>query len=310
MPIIPSPNSHLWDKYISDLIQRDGIICYSWNNQVPIIIPWHRHVGVEILYCEKGDGLFTLGQHMIPYSAGSLVLFDPQIPHQVNMRNAYVRWNVCFLPDAIGLKAHLYSQLAESLGIYDNTDYICLTQVDNVEKQRLHSLFSDLEREISEKRKGFEQITAIRLSELFLLFQRFLAEDIALAGTTNISCKEPRLHEILAYIENNLFTELPVQSIARHFHFSISHLYRLIHATTGKSPSQYIIARRIARARHMLEGSTLPVTEIASAVGITSTSHFCSRFKESTGFTPREYRLRHSPATAEGPARERFNAGS
>ena len=58
----------------------------------------------------------------------------------------------------------------------------------------------------------------------------------------------------------------------------------------GVPPHQYLLSRRLARARDLLRNSTLALGDVALACGFASASHFANRFKQSLGSTPGEYR--------------------
>lgn len=63
-------------------------------------------------------------------------------------------------------------------------------------------------------------------------------------------------------------------------------LQRLFRRHLGMTPTQYFLKARLQRARHLLQYSTLSVTEIAIATGFASISHFTRRFAELYGRTP------------------------
>jgi transcriptional regulator GlxA family with amidase domain len=63
-------------------------------------------------------------------------------------------------------------------------------------------------------------------------------------------------------------------------------LQRLFRRHLGMTPTQYFLKARLQRARHMLQYSTLSVTEIAIATGFASISHFTRRYTELYGRTP------------------------
>ncbi|HWA50301.1 MAG TPA: helix-turn-helix domain-containing protein [Dongiaceae bacterium] len=63
-------------------------------------------------------------------------------------------------------------------------------------------------------------------------------------------------------------------------------LQRLFRRHLGMTPTQYFLKARLQRARHLLQFSTLSVTEIAIATGFASISHFTRRYTELYGRTP------------------------
>ncbi|WP_119302107.1 GlxA family transcriptional regulator [Dongia deserti] len=74
--------------------------------------------------------------------------------------------------------------------------------------------------------------------------------------------------------------------IAAHSGVSQRQLQRLFRRHLGMTPTQYFLKARLQRARHMLQYSTLSVTEIAIATGFASISHFTRRYTELYGRTP------------------------
>jgi AraC family transcriptional regulator len=59
----------------------------------------------------------------------------------------------------------------------------------------------------------------------------------------------------------------------------------------GLPPHQYLLARRLVRARELLRSTRLPFGDIALDCGFASASHFSNRFRQAIGATPGEYRL-------------------
>ncbi|NLM85081.1 MAG: AraC family transcriptional regulator [Clostridiales bacterium] len=59
---------------------------------------------------------------------------------------------------------------------------------------------------------------------------------------------------------------------------------------TGYSPTEFVQAVRINRAKEMLRTGLDPVSQVASAVGMDNVSHFIAVFKQSEGMTPSVYR--------------------
>jgi AraC family transcriptional regulator len=55
-------------------------------------------------------------------------------------------------------------------------------------------------------------------------------------------------------------------------------------------PHRYLTSRRIERAKVLLAGRKLSVTEIGMSVGFSETSSFTAAFRKLTGETPTEYR--------------------
>jgi transcriptional regulator GlxA family with amidase domain len=77
-----------------------------------------------------------------------------------------------------------------------------------------------------------------------------------------------------------------LEGIAAQSGVSQRQLQRLFRRHLGMTPTQYFLKARLQRARHLLQYSTLSVTEIAIATGFASISHFTRRYTELYGRTP------------------------
>jgi len=92
------------------------------------------------------------------------------------------------------------------------------------------------------------------------------------------------------YIEDNLAQDLGLAAVAEAAHFSPYHFARLFKASVGASPHQYIVRRRVERARVLLATTDWPLAAIAREVGFASGSHLALHFKRVLGLTPTGYR--------------------
>ena len=74
-------------------------------------------------------------------------------------------------------------------------------------------------------------------------------------------------------------------------HLSVSHFARQFKRTTGLPPHQYLILRRVERARELVQARTdLSLAEVALSAGFSDQSQFTRHFKRIVGLTPRQYR--------------------
>jgi AraC-like DNA-binding protein len=94
---------------------------------------------------------------------------------------------------------------------------------------------------------------------------------------------------------------LDVTEIARAAHMSTAHFSRQFRAEYGETPYAYLMTRRIERAKALLRGGEMSVTEVCMAVGCTSLGSFSARFTEVVGVTPSRYRSRDHSALAGVP---------
>ena len=70
------------------------------------------------------------------------------------------------------------------------------------------------------------------------------------------------------------------------------HFARQFKAATGLPPYQYVILRRVERAKQLLQGAgDLSLAEVAAHAGFSGQSVFCHHFKRLVGVTPRQFRM-------------------
>jgi AraC family transcriptional regulator len=72
--------------------------------------------------------------------------------------------------------------------------------------------------------------------------------------------------------------------------YSKAHFVRLFRRSTGTSPYRYVLQRRVDRARHLIETTTLALAQVASEAGFSSQSHLNSAYVRFHGRTPGEAR--------------------
>jgi len=85
---------------------------------------------------------------------------------------------------------------------------------------------------------------------------------------------------------------LDLDAIAREAGYSRFHFIRAFRGTYGRTPRDYLSARRVERARELLRGANLTVTEVCFVVGFSSLGSFSALFKKEMQVTPSEYRAR------------------
>ncbi|RYF64472.1 MAG: AraC family transcriptional regulator [Cytophagaceae bacterium] len=99
-----------------------------------------------------------------------------------------------------------------------------------------------------------------------------------------------RLHLAKEYIDDQAATMIQLDDIAQTAMLSKNHLLRHFKALFQCSPHQYLVRRRLERARDNLLVTARPVHEIALEQGFDDHSAFGRRFKSAFMLTPSAYR--------------------
>ena len=83
--------------------------------------------------------------------------------------------------------------------------------------------------------------------------------------------------------------------------FSRYHFLRLFRQAFDKTPHQYLIERRIEKAKELLSSDNLRVTDVCFEVGFQSLGSFSSLFRKCVGHAPVTYRRRERESLKKVP---------
>lgn len=99
-----------------------------------------------------------------------------------------------------------------------------------------------------------------------------------------------RLRLVKDYIEENLPNEITLGDLAKIASVSPTHFCRAFHKSAGISSHQYILRKRVERAKELLATGSMPIAEIALASGFSDQSHLTKQFRNLVGTTPWRFR--------------------
>ncbi len=121
---------------------------------------------------------------------------------------------------------------------------------------------------------------------LFALLTEVRREALFAAGEQKRSVAE----EIKGYIDNNLYNDISLDTVAAEFGISKMHVIRLFKKAFAMTPMQYQIERRVSVAKSLLAGTVMPIREISDLLRYANTQHFSNTFKNAVGVSPNKYR--------------------
>ncbi|QAA98364.1 AraC family transcriptional regulator (plasmid) [Agrobacterium tumefaciens] len=98
------------------------------------------------------------------------------------------------------------------------------------------------------------------------------------------------LNRVIQKIEDELTEGVSLSQLAEVAGLSVPHFCRAFKQSFGCPPYEFIIRRRIERAKEYLRGSKMTITDIALSCGFSSSSHFSNTFRREEAASPLEYR--------------------
>lgn len=96
--------------------------------------------------------------------------------------------------------------------------------------------------------------------------------------------------QCLDYIYQHLHEPIRVADLAELVGRNESYLSTLFKRETGRTISEYVLAKRMEAAQNMLKFTDDSYADISAILAFSSQSHFSRVFKQQTGYTPRQYR--------------------
>ncbi|OUS12245.1 AraC family transcriptional regulator, partial [Rhodospirillales bacterium 47_12_T64] len=98
------------------------------------------------------------------------------------------------------------------------------------------------------------------------------------------------LKRVRDFIEASLDLGITVEDLAKIAELSPFHFTRMFQESVGLSPHQYVLRRRVEKAKELLGERGQSLAVIAQACGFSSQSHMTTRFRRATGLTPNRFR--------------------
>lgn len=194
--------------------------------------------------------------------------------------NLYLHFNPSFLPSLVqqmGRGDPLHMELVEHFAIRD-------AFIEQMAWQLLCELQSN----------GLEgRLYADMLAQtLGLHLLRHYANLKPVTQPSNSRLTSHQLRRVKDYIEAHLVENITLPELAAYADVSTSHFGRWFKASLGAAPHQYVIQRRLERARQLLTQPDMTIAKAAQQVGFYDQSHLIRHFKRAYGAAPQAVRLK------------------
>jgi AraC family transcriptional regulator len=99
-----------------------------------------------------------------------------------------------------------------------------------------------------------------------------------------------QLRRVTELVDAKIEADLNLFEMAESVDLSAAHFSRMFRRSTSQSPHQFVLRRRVDRARDMLRASDARVLDVAVACGFKTQQHFARIFRRMCGTSPTEYK--------------------
>jgi AraC family transcriptional regulator len=203
-----------------------------------------------------------------------------------------VRWRWSGLKDSLHvfLDPRLVAQVAAESFELDPARVV-VPPLDRLDLPRLRAAMQAVDAELRADEAGGNLAAESLANVLAVYLIRHVSAPRRPARDPDGKLPRRRLRAVVAYIEDRLDANLTLEELAAVAHRSPYHFARQFRAATGLPPHQYVIARRVERARQFLQkDGDLPLAQVALRAGFSDQSQFARHFKRLVGVTPGRYR--------------------
>ena len=249
---------------------------------------YHYHDYYELIYCISGEFNVLTYTESYKLQAGDVKFINTNMPHGIDFITAdseqyYIKFSQSVLfpyGDASVYRTHFLTVLAS----FKELEFISAKKLKDVD---IGNLFKKVVDNYKSEEYGYEFLMRAGILEIMAYVFKACSFDNnnrAVVGTSEFPTKD-----VEDYISNNYQT-VTLAGVAEHFSFSYSYFSKKFLASFGVPFKKYLTKIRVNESMKLLSDSKLSITEIAMAVGFSSSSHFIESFRKLKSMTPAKFR--------------------
>lgn len=261
-----------------------GYEIFHLKTKITHDIRLHNHEFYEVYFFLGGSVCYSLGSHHYTLQEGDILVVKSNELHGPIFTTASQTYERIIL----WINKSLLQELSHELDLVS-----CFTLPESLlirpnlpEIQHILFLLKEL---ISE-----QHLTAHTSPDLFgytIYSKTLLTHLLIKLNRLALSYTEPSttsqlINNVLSYLDKHLDEDICLDTLANEFYISKYHLSRQFKATMGITPYQYILKRRLARAKLLVSDGT-SLTDACKICGFKDYSSFFRAFKKEYGLPPK-----------------------
>ncbi len=262
-------------------------------NEEAFSSPYHYHPELELTLILKGQGKRYVGNSMLPYTPGDLVMLGSDLPHCWKSENVVKgKKNASslvlqFREDCFGTGFFQKNEMSFINGLLQKsnagiqftgaTATEAAAQLQQVDKEK--HLFKKMIRFL-------ELLYFLAGSEEYVMLNK---EHMSLPRS---SAESLRINKVMAFIVEHFRESITLEQIASLAGMTTAAFCKFFKRTTKKTFIEMIIEYRLNYALQQLIHTDLPVSEISFSSGFGDVSHFYKTFRQRKHISPLQYRNR------------------
>lgn len=268
-------------------MQRPDFECYYYRDAAPPVVDFHEHEFFEVFFFLGGNVSYNVEGRTYQLRPGDILLTDNRDIHKPDVRpgKPYERF-VIWIEPAFLVRTTIRDTDLSACFSHASAEKYHLIRPESSVLSHLRSICEKMLRCRDANEFGSGTLSYLYLLEFLVFLNRayFATPDAIRRDVT----ENPKINDIVAYINDHLADDLTLDRLADAFFLSKSHLAHQFKLYTGLTLYQFIIKKRVTVARNMLrEGA--PVMEACMRCGFNDYSNFLKAFKREFGKNPKEF---------------------
>lgn len=268
------------------------ISCYysRFSQDTYDYIDWHWHVDFQFCLTVRGTVLWSTESCRDAVSEGKAIFINSQRTHMAKpLGKEAAFFCVNFSPDFICpvREESLYenSVLPVLQGPALNRKVIDCHTVRGAE---ILDILTEMARTFDAKEDGYQFDLMGNVFKIWKRMRTLLDGEL----TQQMDTVDIRFQNMLTYLQKHYAVEFSLDAVADYIGLSRSECCRYFKKQSGQTISDYLLQYRIHKSMNLLTGTDTGIAEVAQACGFSNQSYYTKRFRELTGMTPKQYRLR------------------
>lgn len=210
---------------------------------------------------------------------GEIAMIPAGIAHRCN-------WNTSVEFMVLAIEPALLQQVGQDIVEGDRIELI--PRFMNESDPLIQGIFLTLREELECGKIGGDLlIDSLKTTLAIHLLRNYCTTQPKLSGNSG-GLSQSTLQQVTEYIREHLDQDLKLIELSAIAQLSPYHFLRLFKQRIGITPHQYILQRRIEKAKHLLQHSEMNIADIAVRTGFSDQSHLTRCFKRRFGVTPKK----------------------
>lgn len=250
---------------------------------------FHFHDSYEVFYSIGGGLQFLIEDNMYALNPGDLfIINDHEIHKPLRKANSkYERIILIINPARIRELSPQHSHLLLSCFTSRKRGEHNKIIMTDVEREQFFSIVQKI-KDLNPYEMGYQALKETYFIEFLVYLNRWYRTNFTTDKPHEQLGLNPTVKSVLDYLNDNFTTQVSLEQLSDHFHLNKYYLCQLFKKTTGTTINRYIIARRLARAKILLQQG-YSVTETSALCGFQNYTHFIRTFKNHCAVSPKQF---------------------